>query len=162
MTRLPRTIRMDGSDLSVFDCAAEPGEWAVPGSFAFLGAEPGGLVGKQRAAFAAGFLGLDSFGWSTLVMVATATHEAVEQATASLARHFVDEHGAPSMEAAREVAEREIAFAASLCGHPPGTLLAVTRELGAEGLTERFKTIVPHDADPLGHDAPFGFAGAGS
>lgn len=153
MTRLPRTIRLDASDLSVFDCAAEPGEWAVPGSFAFLNKE-GGITGKRRAAFAAGFLGLGSFGWSTLVMVTSAPPEAVEQAVAALAGHFMAKHGAPNPEEARRVARREVAFAASLCDHPPGTLLAVSRRFDGDELTEQFKTIVPHEADRLDYGLP--------
>ena len=35
MTRLPRTIRLDPSDKHIFASAAEPGEWAVPGTFLF-------------------------------------------------------------------------------------------------------------------------------
>ena len=30
--KFPRTIRLDPSDVKVFPLAAEPGEWAVPGS----------------------------------------------------------------------------------------------------------------------------------
>lgn len=153
--RLPRTIRLDPSDLSVFDHAAEPGEWAVPGSFAFLDARPDSLTGKRRAAFAAGFLGLDSFGWSTLVMVTDAPPEAVAAAEAALAGYFVDALGAPSIAAASRVARQEIAFAAGLCDHPVGTLLAVSRHFEHDELTERFKTIVPQDPDRLGHGAPF-------
>src|SRR5262245_3275662 len=35
--KLLRTIRLDPSDTFVFDKAAEPGEWAVSGGFAFAG-----------------------------------------------------------------------------------------------------------------------------
>ena len=34
MTRLPRTLRLDPSDGVVFERAAAPGEWAVPGGTA--------------------------------------------------------------------------------------------------------------------------------
>ena len=44
--KLLRTIRLDPSDTFVFDKAAEPGEWAVPGAFAFLDADPPALQGK--------------------------------------------------------------------------------------------------------------------
>jgi hypothetical protein len=40
MTRLPRTIRLDVSDSQVFEQAALPGEWAVPGGFLFVEAAP--------------------------------------------------------------------------------------------------------------------------
>ena len=72
MSRLPRTLRLDPSDRVVFTRAAEPGEWAVPGGFAFWDEDPAALPGKRRQEFRAGFLGLASFGWSTLVEVAEA------------------------------------------------------------------------------------------
>ena len=141
MTRLPRTIQLDPSDRSVFDQAAEPGEWAVTGSFAFLDVPPETLTGKRRTAFQHGFLGTGSFGWSTLVMVSDAGPEVVEQVTDALARHFVAVHGAPDKEAAREVAAREVGFAASLCDHPVGTLLTIFRQDGPDGVVEQFATV---------------------
>jgi hypothetical protein len=39
----------------VFERPAEPGEWAVPGSFLFWDADIPNLAGKRRAAFRAGF-----------------------------------------------------------------------------------------------------------
>jgi hypothetical protein len=65
--RLLRTIQLDASDSFVFEKAAEPGEWAVSGAFAFAQDEPAKLHGKARSAFRAGFLGLTSLGRSTLV-----------------------------------------------------------------------------------------------
>ncbi len=151
MLRLPRTIQLDASDRSVFDHAAEPGEWAVTGSFAFLDDEPDGGTRKRRQAFQHGFLGTGSFGWSTLVMVADAPDAVVRSVTDVLAQHFVDRHGAPSLDAARQVAEREVAFAASLCDHPVGTLLTIFRQHGPDGVVEQFATVT-RDAAP-DHDA---------
>ena len=85
MPLLPRTIRLDPSDTLVFERAAEPGEWAVPGGFAFWDEAPEAMPGKRRQAFRAGFLGLASFGWSTLVEVAEATPEQDEADFARLA-----------------------------------------------------------------------------
>jgi len=146
--RLPRTIQLDPSDRSVFDHAAEPGEWAVTGSFTFLAMAPEAIAGKQRTAFQHGFLGTASFGWSTLVMVADAPDAVVQATTDALAWHFLDRHGAPSFAAAREVAEREVAFAASLCHHPVGTLLTIFRQHGPDGVVEQFATVT-RDAAPL-------------
>jgi Family of unknown function (DUF6505) len=67
--RLLRTIRLDPSDTFVFERAADPGEWAVSGAFMFADADPDALVGKSRAAFRGGFLGVASLGWSTLVQI---------------------------------------------------------------------------------------------
>ena len=67
--KLLRTIRLDASDSFVFERAAEPGEWAVSGAFAFAHCDQAQLQGKARAAFRAGFLGLGSLGRSTLVQI---------------------------------------------------------------------------------------------
>ncbi len=141
MIRLPRTIQLDPSDRSVFAHAAEPGEWAVAGAFEFLGDAPEALAGKRLRAFQHGFLGIGSFGWSTLVMVSDAPDAAVEAATDALARHFVARHGAPDLAAARAVAAEEIAFAASLCEHKIGTLLTLFRQHGPDGVVEQFATL---------------------
>lgn len=154
--RLPRTIQLDASDRSVFDHAAEPGEWAVTGSFAFLNDDPEEFTRKRRQAFQHGFLGTASFGWSTLVMVADAPDAVVRSVTDALAQHFVDRHGAPSLAAAREVAEREVAFAASLCGHPVGTLLTIFRQHGPEGVVEQFATVTRDAAPDPGAGPDFG------
>ena len=49
--KLLRTIRLDPSDTFVFEQAAEPGEWAVPGSFVFWNQDPSSFEGKKRSAF---------------------------------------------------------------------------------------------------------------
>ena len=138
---LPRTIRLDPSDTFVFSRAAEPGEWAVTGTFRFFGADPASFTGKARQAFRAGFLGVESFGWSTLVVVTPATAPEREAATAQLARQLVAHCSAPSLAAARPAAEEEIAFAASLCDHPEGTLIALNRSGEAGGVRESFRTL---------------------
>ena len=143
---LPRTLRLDPSDAVVFEAAAAPGEWAVPGGFAFWDEDPAAMSGKRRQAFRAGFLGLSSFGWSTLVEVAPADTAAREAATAALAAHIRAAYGAPDDAAARGAAEEEIAFAASLCdGHPPGTVLAVTRTAEGGEQRESFRTLHRRD-----------------
>jgi hypothetical protein len=140
--RLPRTLRLDPSDTLVFSRAAEPGEWAVPGGFAFWDEDPAQLSGKRRQEFRSGFLGLGSFGWSTLVEVAEAGTEGREVAVAALAAHILQKFGAPDAAAARVAAEEEIGFAESLCaGHEPGTVLALARSLEGGELRERFRTL---------------------
>ncbi len=140
--KLLRTVRLDRSDTFVFAEAAEPGEWASPGAFMFWDQDPATLDGKVRAAFRSGFLGLATFGWSTLVEVAEATAADVDDLTERLARHLVDEHGAPDIEAGRAAAREEIDFSASLAGHPLGTVIALQRTIEPDGsVRERFRTI---------------------
>lgn len=139
--RFLRTIRLDASDRHVFDRAAEPGEWAVSGAFVFAAADPAVLTAKARQAFRNGFLGLESFGWSTLVSVATISEDDYTAAVEALARYLFDEFGAPSIEAARAAAGEEAAFARDLCEHEVNTLIAVEREIGENGVIERFRTV---------------------
>ena len=150
MTKLPRTIRLDPSDTIIFDRAAEPGEWAVPGGFEFWDDDLATMSGKRRQAFRGGFLGLSSFGWSTLVEVAEATPSQHEAALAALAAHIRAHHGAPDDASARAAAAEELAFAESLCDHPPGTVLALTRGEEDGEVRERFRTLhlrdTPHTA----------------
>jgi hypothetical protein len=145
-TRLPRTVRLDPSDTLIYEAAAAPGEWAVPGGFAFWDEDPAAMSGKRRQAFRGGFLGLASFGWSTLVEVAEASAAERAAAVAALAAHILDAHGAPDEVAARAAAEEEVGFAESLCGHPPGTLLALSRSVEAGEQRERFRTLHLRDA----------------
>lgn len=161
--RLLRTIRLDASDANVFPEAAASGEWAVPGTFLVAGRDPESLTRKEALAFGTGFLGIASFGFSTLVVVSEAQAEERAVAIEALAAQLVARLGAPDLAAARPAAEEELAFAASLCeGHPPGTLIALQRTRDADGaIRERFRRLRPRaggaadDGSPCGHDAPF-------
>lgn len=145
MPKLPRAIRMDQSDTFVFDRAAEPGEWAVSGAFAFMHDDKASLKGKRRQAFANGFLGVDSLGRSTFVSVASAEAAEVERVVGALARQLVAGFGCPTLDLALPAAREEVAFAAELCeGHPVNTLLAVSRRLDDEGqIRESFRVVEP-------------------
>ncbi len=148
--RLPRTLRLDPSDTVIFEHAAEPGEWAVPGGFCFWDDDLDTLVGKRRQAFRAGFLGLGSFGWSTLVEVAEATPAERAAAVAALAAHLHAAHGAPDEATARPAAEEEIAFAEGLCrDHQPGTVLALSRSAEGGAIRERFRTLHRRETAPV-------------
>ena len=145
--RLARTLRFDESDERVFEIAAQPDEWAISGAFEFSNWTEEQMTGKPRQAFANGWLGLESFGRATFV--ATAQIEAGEFAALveRLAQHFVDSYGAPDLAAARPVAEDELRFMAGMCeDHDPNTLLVVSRELVAAGVSESFRAIKPQDA----------------
>lgn len=139
--KLPRTIRLDASDTFVYARPAEPGEWAVTGTFLFFGVDPTKLLGKERQAFRGGFLGIESFGWSTLVVVNEVTEDERAAAVQTLAEQLVARCGAPDIETARPAAEEEIAFAQSLCDHPQNTLLALNRTVEDSGIREAFRTL---------------------
>ena len=143
----PRTIRLDDTDGRVFETAAAAGEWAVTGAFMFADVEPMAIYGKQRQAFRNGFLGLESFGWSTLVAVARIEENQYQGVIDTLAAYFVSNCGAPGLEEASAVARDEAAFAAGLCDHPVNTLLALDREHEEQGIVERFRVIQPTNAN---------------
>ena len=51
--KLLRTIRLDPSDTFVFDHAAEPGEWAVTGTFMYAEDDPAALRSTRTFALTA-------------------------------------------------------------------------------------------------------------
>ena len=139
--KLLKTFRADPSDTFVFDRAAAPGEWAISGALMFAHLDPGTLMGKDRAAFRSGFLGIDSFGWSTLARIVEAGEADRAAAVELLAARLVERFGAPDLAAARPAAEEEIAFSASLCDHPVMTLVALSRRLENDVTRESFRIL---------------------
>lgn len=145
--KLLKTIRLDPSDTFVFEAAAEPGEWAVSGAFAFWDVDAASLQGKSRTAFRSGFLGVVSGGRSTLVQVVEAAPADRDAATDQLAQQLVERFGAPNLVEARAAAAEEVSFAASLCNQPLDTLIAVHRTLEKGEIRESFRTLRPR-GDP--------------
>lgn len=149
--KLLRAIRFDDSDERVYDVAAQAGEWAVSGAFAFAGLADAALTGKVRQAFANGFLGVQSFGRSTFVTVAEAHEHDRDEIAYRLALHFVEHYGAPDVASALPEAEAEVAFAAELAaGVPINTVLTMRRIRDREGsITEEVRKIRPPSGEPL-------------
>ena len=141
--KLLRTIRLDASDTFVFENAAEPGEWAVSGAFAFWNRDAASLEGKARSAFRSGFLGVSTLGWSTLVQIVAANDEDRREVVDTLARQLVSKFGAPTIDRALAAAEEEVAFAESLCSQPQDTLVAVHRAFEDGAVKESFRTLRP-------------------
>lgn len=146
--KLLRTIQLDASNSFVFDRAAVPGEWAVSGAFAFLNRDIPALRGKIRTAFRAGFLGIGSLGRSTLVQIVDATEQDHADVVELLAAQLVRKFGAPDLASAGEAAREEVAFAASLCDHPDGVIVAVTRSLEGGSIHEAFRSLRPAAQSP--------------
>ena len=149
--KLLRTIRLDASDTFVYDAAAEPGEWAVSGAFAFWQKDPAVLDGKARAAFRSGFLGVHSLGWSTLVQIVETTAADRVRLVELLAEQLVRRFGAPTIAAATIAAEEEVAFAQSLCSMPSDSVVAVHRAYEDGAMRESFRTLRPRDRKSLGN-----------
>lgn len=146
-----RTIRFDISDDRIFDMAAGPDEWAVPGGFAFSQLRDGEASGKLRQAFANGFLGLTSFGRSTFTTVSEISADDLDAVAAALAQHFVDVYGAPDLAAALPAAGEEVDFVADLCKDAPiNTVFTLRRYFDDKGeIREEFRTITAPGNEPM-------------
>jgi hypothetical protein len=153
--KLLRTIALDPSDTFVFDVAAEPGEWAVSGAFRYCDQDPAKLSGKDRSAFRSGFLGVQSWGWSTLAQIVHATEGDRQMLTELLARQLVERFGAPDFATARLAAEEEVTFSQSLCTHPVGALIAVHRSASGGEVRESFRRLQLREGQ--GHSKAFSF-----
>lgn len=146
MMKLARAIHFDESDMNVFHSPARTGEWCISGGFEFSNWGEGDLEGKARQAFSNGWLGAETFGRVTFVAVTQVEQAELDQIAQSLAEHFVQLYGAPSVEAAMDVARAEIAHMSELCDeHNPNTLLTVSRELSDAGVREAFRVITPQE-----------------
>ncbi|KIC44184.1 hypothetical protein RA28_14535 [Ruegeria sp. ANG-S4] len=144
--KLARAIHFDESDMNVFHSPARTGEWCISGGFEFSNWGEGDLEGKARQAFSNGWLGLETFGRVTFVAVTQIEPAEVEQVEQNLAEHFVRLYGAPSVEAAADVAKTEIQHMSEMCeDHAPNTLLTVVRELTGAGVHEAFRVITPQE-----------------
>ncbi|MBO0345036.1 hypothetical protein J0X15_07390 [Roseibium sp. CAU 1637] len=146
MPHFLRAIRFDPSDTHVFTRAALPDEWAVPGSAVFACGAYGPLAdikGKGRQAFVSGFLGIGSFGFSTLVCIGEARPDEVEATSKGLAGYFLSDCGAPDVSSARQAAQDEVSYALELAADVPlNTLLAMRREVDETGnIREQFSVV---------------------
>jgi len=141
------TVRLDVSDENVFPFAAQAGEWALTGTFVFSDAEPEVLSKKEQLAFRNGWLGTNSFGRSTFVLIKEITDEQYELVVSRLAKYIFELYGAPNMNVATKAAHSEAAFAAGLCEHPIGTMLSIERAFTDDGISERFHLIQSQDND---------------
>jgi hypothetical protein len=153
--KLLRTIALDLSDTFVFDVPAEPGDWAVSGAFRFCDRDPAKLNGKDRSAFRSGFLGVQSWGWSTLAQIVHASEDDRRKLVELIARQLVERFGAPDLATAYLAAEEEVRFAQSLCTHPIGTLIAVHRSASDGEVRESFRRLQLREGQ--GHGKAFSF-----
>ena len=138
---LAKTVQLDPSDLHIFERPAENGEWAIAGTFSFVDSDPAAWSKKQKLAFQSAWLGIGSFGYSTFVQATTISSAEYEQLLLTLTAHLTDQYMAPSLEAATNAARQEIDDMATLCNHPPGTLLAIERTMDGQNITEKTRII---------------------
>lgn len=115
----------------------------MPGAFCFLNDDASMLTGKRGQAFRSGFVGVASLGFTSLVQIAQADEDEVQEAIDRLAHQLLKHFGAPHIAAALPAAAAEIDDAAQACEHAPGTLLAIERERAGEDIIERLKIFTP-------------------
>jgi len=94
--KLLRTIALDRRHVR-FDVAAELGDWAVSGAFRFAIGIPASSRARTVRRSAAAFLGVQSWGWSTLVQIVPATAADRQALVELLAAQLVDRFGAPDL-----------------------------------------------------------------
>lgn len=145
--KLARAIHFDESDMNVFHSPARTGEWCISGGFEFSNWSEGDLTGKARQAFSNGWLGGETFGRVTFVAITQIEPHEFETLKTNLAQHFVQMYGAPSTQAAMQVAQDELQHMVELCDEQdPNTLLTVARELTDSGVKETYRMIEPRAA----------------
>ncbi|MEL6293618.1 MAG: DUF6505 family protein [Pseudomonadota bacterium] len=146
--KLARAIHLDESDTQVFFSPARTGEWCISGGFEFSNWTEADLVGKSRQAFSNGWLGVETFGRVTFVAVTQIQQSELDTLELRIAQHFVDVYGAPSVDAAKDVAREELMQMVDLCAdHDVNTLLTVARELTDAGVREAYRAIKGEAAD---------------
>lgn len=138
-----RTIQLDASDQEVYPIAATPGEWAVPGSFMFLNRDVAQITGKEKQAFNNGFIGVESFGWSTLVQVATIEETEYRRVIELLAQQFVTQLGAPDIQTALPLARQEAQYVTETFDVDPNTLFAIRRTSVNDEIKETLHKVQP-------------------
>ena len=81
-------------------------------------------------------------GFSTLVSIVTVKPDDLGKIENRLCSIFMNEFGAPDEATAMTAVTEEIKFMADLCAeHKTGTLLAIERSLGDEGIRESFRSL---------------------
>ena len=135
-----KAVRLDDSDdriLAAEGGAAVDGEWVVSGGYAVCDLGQGHR--SPQCHCESTFVAVGSRRRCTIAEVAEIDPATSEQVKEALVRHFVEELGAPSMDAARTVAEEEFAYTADLAsGFPEEVWITVKREATEDGVGERY------------------------
>jgi len=135
-----KAIRLDDSDARILAeeaGAAEDGEWVVSGGYAVCDITRGHRT--PRCHCDTTFIAAGTRRRCTIAAVADIDQAVYQQVEQSLARHFLEDLGAPTPEAAAEAAADECAYTAELAaGFPDDVWITVKRELREDGVGERY------------------------
>jgi hypothetical protein len=135
-----KAVRLDDSDARILageGGAAEDGEWMVSGGYAVCDLARGHRA--PRCHCDTTFIAAGSSRRCTIAEVAEIGEATLEQLKEDLARFFLAEMGAPTLEAARVAAADECAYTADLAdGFPAEAWITVKREPSEDGVGERY------------------------
>ena len=111
-----KAVRLDASDSRVYaqEGAAEDGEWMVSGGYAVCDLAGGSHL-RPNCHCDTSFVSVKTHGRCTLAEVVEIDDTTYREQIEVLTRHFLEDWRAPSEEAARKVAEEEVAYTADLC-----------------------------------------------
>jgi hypothetical protein len=135
-----KAVRLDDSDdrlLAESGGAARDGEWVVSGGYAVCDLKAGHRI--ERCRCDSTFVAAGARRRCTIAEVADIEAGAYEAVKEVLARHFLEDLGAPTPDAARAAAEDECAYTADLAGgFPPEVWITVKRQATEDGVGERY------------------------
>lgn len=135
-----KAVRLDDSDAHILadeGGAAADGEWVVSGGYAVCDLAQGHRTPHCHCDTT--FIAAGSRRRVTIAEVAEIDPPAYDALKETLARHFLEDLGAPTPEAARAAAEDECAYTADLAGgFPVEVWITVKREPTEDGIGERY------------------------
>jgi len=135
-----KAVRLDVSDSKIFPAegALEDGEWVVSGGYAVCDLASGGHR-QPGCRCDVSFIGLQNRKRCTLAEVVEIDETTYHQHIETLTRHFLEDLGAPSREAARAAAEEEVSYTAELCeSFAPQLWITVKRTPTEQGVKEHY------------------------
>ncbi len=148
--KLLKTIRFDPSDTHVFEKAAEPDEWAIPGTFWFQALQKEDIAGKTKQAFSNGFLSIESYGFSTFTSVSDIAPIELDEVKQKLEDMLLAEFGAPDKKLANSAATGELEYAMNICSDVPiNSIFAIKRDIEPDGNIREQFTLVEPKGEPL-------------
>ena len=135
MPKLLRAVRLDDSDDHIFrSCgAARDGEWVVTGGYAVCDFDAAPRC-NPACHCESSFVAIGTRMRCSIAEVVEASEADLEAQAEALAWHLVKDWGAPSWEAAKEVADEEIRHTAEVCETlSPEVWITVRRKRGEAG-----------------------------
>ncbi len=135
-----KAVRLDASDSLVYsqEGVARDGEWLVSGGYAVC--DPTGVTHRTPNCHClTSFVGVESHGRCTIAEVVEIEETGYQRVIEHLTRHFVDNLGAPTEDAARAVAEDEAEYTVDLCeSFSPEVWITVKRTPADDGVKEHY------------------------